>query len=142
LRREAHLRRGSSVDSRRNTPLVDFYVERHTLVNGEVTQIFHQSSTTVSQVEAVRAHSVRVRAQPLRRFSGSTCPFQGDFRDSPPTHLRGRKDMCIKSLIHQSKPQRRYTSLQYKSEEKDKASYWASVHWKRKVPGRDLIQAM
>jgi hypothetical protein len=41
---------------------------------------------------------------------------------------------CIKSLIHQSIAQRRYTSLQYKSGEKDKASYWASVHRKRKVP--------
>jgi hypothetical protein len=41
---------------------------------------------------------------------------------------------CIKSLIHQSIAQRRYTSLQYKSGEKDKASYWASVHRKRQVP--------
>jgi hypothetical protein len=41
---------------------------------------------------------------------------------------------CIKSLIHQSTAQRHYTSLQYKSGEKDKASYWASVHRKRKVP--------
>jgi hypothetical protein len=30
--------------------------------------------------------------------------------------------------------QRCYTSLQYKSGEKDKAFYWASVHRKRKVP--------
>jgi hypothetical protein len=50
--------------------------------------------------------------------------------------------MCIKSLIHQLTTQRRYTSLQYKSGGKDKASYWDSVHWKRKVPGRDLIKAM
>jgi hypothetical protein len=41
---------------------------------------------------------------------------------------------CIKSLIHQSIAQRRYTNLQYKSGEKYKASYWASVHRKRKVP--------
>jgi hypothetical protein len=32
-----HLRRGSLVDSRRNTPIDDFGVERHTLVIGEVT---------------------------------------------------------------------------------------------------------
>jgi hypothetical protein len=83
--------RGSSVDSRRNTPVVDFGVERHTLVTGEVTQIFHLSSTTISQVGAARAHSFRVRVQLLRRFSGSTCPFQGEFRDSPPTQLRGRQ---------------------------------------------------
>jgi hypothetical protein len=37
-------------------------------------------------------------------------------------------NMCIKSLIHQSKAQRYYTSLQYKSGEKDRAFYWASVH--------------
>jgi hypothetical protein len=52
------------------------------------------------------------------------------------------KNTCIKSLIHQSKAQRHYTSLQYKFGENDKASYWASVHWKRKVLRRDLIQAM
>ena len=32
-------------------------------------------------------------------------------------------NMCIKSLIHQLAAQRCYTSLQYKSGEKDKASY-------------------
>jgi hypothetical protein len=46
LRREVHLRRGSSVDSRRNTPVVDFGVERHTLVTREITQVFHQSSSS------------------------------------------------------------------------------------------------
>jgi hypothetical protein len=51
-------------------------------------------------------------------------------------------NMCIKSLIHQLTTQRRYTSLQYKFGEKDKASYWASVHRRRKVPRRNLIQAM
>jgi hypothetical protein len=68
LRREAHLRRDSSVDSRRNTPVVDFGVERHTLVTGEITQVFHQSSTAVSQFPAARAHLFRVRAQLLRRY--------------------------------------------------------------------------
>jgi len=50
--------------------------------------------------------------------------------------------MCIKPLLPQLSAQRHYTSLQYKFGESDRASYWASVHWKRKVPGRDLIQAM
>jgi hypothetical protein len=49
---------------------------------------------------------------------------------------------CIKSLIHQSKAQRHYTSLQCKFGENDRVSYWASVHWMRKVSRRDLIQAM
>jgi hypothetical protein len=58
-----HLRRGSSVDSRRNTQVVDFDVERHTLVIGGVTHVFHQRSTTVSQFPASRAHLFRVKAQ-------------------------------------------------------------------------------
>jgi hypothetical protein len=91
LRREVNLRRGSSVDSRRNTPMVDFGIERHTPVTEEVTQIFHRSSAAVSQVAAARAHLFKVRAQLLRRFSGSTCPFQGEFKDSPLNQLRGRK---------------------------------------------------
>jgi hypothetical protein len=71
--------------------LAVFGVERHTLVTGKITQVFHHSSTTVTHVPTARAHLFRVRAQLLRRFSGSTCPFQGEFRDSPPTQLRGRK---------------------------------------------------
>ena len=51
-------------------------------------------------------------------------------------------NMCIKSLIHQLKAQRHYTSLQYKFGENDRVSYWASVHWKRKVSERELIGAM
>jgi hypothetical protein len=50
--------------------------------------------------------------------------------------------VCIKPLIHLLIAQRHYTSLLYKSGGKDKTSYWASVHWKRKVLGRDLIQTM
>jgi hypothetical protein len=52
----------------RNTPVVDFYVERHTLVTEEITRVFHQSSTTVSQFPTVRAHLFKVRAQLLRRY--------------------------------------------------------------------------
>jgi hypothetical protein len=47
---------------------------------------------------------------------------------------------CIKSLIHQSIAQRCYTSLQYKSGEKDKASYWDSVHRKGKFLERPLLR--
>jgi hypothetical protein len=43
-------------------------------------------------------------------------------------------NICIKTLIHQSIAQRHYKNLQYKTGEKDKARYWASVHRKRKVP--------
>jgi hypothetical protein len=70
--------------------MADFGVERHTLVTGEITQVFHQSSTTVLQDSVTGAHLFRERAQLLRRFSGSTCPIEGEFRDFPPTHLRGR----------------------------------------------------
>jgi hypothetical protein len=56
------------VDSKRNTPVVDFGVERHTLVTEEITQIFHQSLAAVSQVPAARAHLFRVSAQLLSRY--------------------------------------------------------------------------
>ena len=35
-----------------------------------------------------------------------------------------------------------YTNLQAKFGESDKASYWASVHWKRDVSRSDQIQVM
>ena len=95
LRREAHLRRDSSVDSKRNTPVVDFSVERHTLVIGEITQVFHQSSVAVTQVPIARAHLFRVRVKLLRRFSESTCPIQVESRDFLPTQLIGRKGASI-----------------------------------------------
>jgi hypothetical protein len=47
LRIEEHLRRGILVDSRRNTPMVDFGVERHTLVtrghHTDLPSIFNNS---------------------------------------------------------------------------------------------------
>jgi hypothetical protein len=67
-RREAHLKRDSSVDSRRNTPMVDFGVERHIVVIEEITQVFHQSSATVLQDLAAGLHLFRERAQLVRRF--------------------------------------------------------------------------
>jgi hypothetical protein len=36
------------MDSMKNTLVADFGVERHTLVIGEVTQIFHRYSAAVS----------------------------------------------------------------------------------------------
>jgi hypothetical protein len=71
--------------------LDDFSVERHTLVTGKITQVFHHSSAAVTQGPTARAHLSRVRARLLRRLSGSTCPIQGEFRDSPPNQLRGRQ---------------------------------------------------
>jgi hypothetical protein len=63
-----HLRRDSSVDSRRKTQVVDFGVERHTLVTRKIIQVFHHSSAAVTQCSTERAHSSRVRAQLLRGF--------------------------------------------------------------------------
>jgi hypothetical protein len=51
-------------------------------------------------------------------------------------------NMCIKTLFTQSSAQRHYTNLQGKFGESDRASYWASVHWKRDVSGKDQIQVM
>jgi hypothetical protein len=42
-------------------------------------------------------------------------------------------NICIKTLVHHSIAQRHYKNLQYKIGQKDKASYWASVHKKSKV---------
>jgi hypothetical protein len=74
LRREMHLRRGSSVDSRRNTLVADFSVERHTLVTGEITQVFCQYSTAVLQDSTTGAHLFRERAHLLRRLVDQLVP--------------------------------------------------------------------
>jgi hypothetical protein len=63
-----HLKRDSSVDSRRKTPVADFGVERHTLVIGKIIQVFHHSSTTVTLCSVASVHSSRARAQLLRGF--------------------------------------------------------------------------
>jgi hypothetical protein len=49
--------------------MVDFDVERHTLVTGEITQIFHRSLAAFTHVTTATAHLFRVRAQLLRRLS-------------------------------------------------------------------------
>jgi hypothetical protein len=41
---------------------------------------------------------------------------------------------CIKTLIYRSIAQRHYKNPQYKIEEKDKTSYWASTHKRWEVP--------
>ena len=59
--------------------MADFGVERHTLVTGKITQVFHHSSATVTKGPAARAYLSRVRMQLLRRFRESICPIQGEF---------------------------------------------------------------
>jgi hypothetical protein len=46
-------------------------------------------------------------------------------------------NMGIKPLLPQSSAQRYNTNMQYKFGGGDRASYWASVHWRRDVSGRD-----
>jgi hypothetical protein len=41
---------------------------------------------------------------------------------------------CMRPLAYHLIAQRHYTDLLYKAEEKDKVTYWASIHKKRKVP--------
>jgi hypothetical protein len=41
---------------------------------------------------------------------------------------------CIRPLAYHLITQRHYTDLLYKAKEKDKVTYWASIHKKRKVP--------
>jgi hypothetical protein len=45
-------------------------------------------------------------------------------------------NICIKTLIYRSTAQRDYKNPQYKIEEKDKTSCWASIHKRRNVPRR------
>jgi hypothetical protein len=70
--------------------LVDFGVERDTLVTGKITHVFHHSSAVVTQGRAAREHLSRVRAQLLRRLIRSTCSIQEDFRDSPLTQVESK----------------------------------------------------
>jgi hypothetical protein len=76
-------------------PMVDFSVERYTLVTEEITQIFHQYLAAVTQVAAAREHLLMVSAQILRRISDSNCPSQGESNDSLPNQLRGGHDTSI-----------------------------------------------
>jgi hypothetical protein len=46
--------------------LVDFSVERHTLVTRKIIKVFHHSLAAVIQCSTARVHSSRVRAQLLR----------------------------------------------------------------------------
>jgi hypothetical protein len=48
--------------------LVDFGVERHTLVTRKIIQVFHHSSSAVIQCSTTRAHSSKVREQLMRGF--------------------------------------------------------------------------
>ena len=48
----------------------------------------------------------------------------------------------METLSTRSGAQRHYTNLQCKFRGSDGASYWASVHWKRDVTGRDQVQVM
>jgi hypothetical protein len=62
--------------------LVDFGVERHTLVTGKITQVFNHPSTTVTQCSASRADSSRVRVQILRRFRDRLVPSRENYEIS------------------------------------------------------------
>jgi hypothetical protein len=76
--------------------LVDFGVERHTLVTEKIIQNFHHSSTAVTQCSTARAHSSRVRAQLLRGFlvdlfhPGRISRFPSD-----PFERRARRIFCL-----------------------------------------------
>jgi hypothetical protein len=76
--------------------LADFGVERHTLVTGEIIQVFHHSSATVTQCSTARAHSSRVRVQLLRGFlvdlshPGRILRFPSD-----PFERKARRIFCL-----------------------------------------------
>jgi hypothetical protein len=76
--------------------LADFGVERHTLVTRKIIQVFHHSSTTITQCSTTRVHSSRVRAQLLRGFlvdlshPGRIMRFPSD-----PFERRARHIFCL-----------------------------------------------
>jgi hypothetical protein len=76
--------------------VADFGVERHTLVIGKIIQVFHHSSTTVTQCSAARAHSSRVRAQLLRWFLVDLShPWRIPRSPSDPFERRARHIFCL-----------------------------------------------
>jgi hypothetical protein len=84
------------VDSRRKTPVADFGVERHTLVIGKIIQVFHHSSTTITQCSTSRSHSSRVRAQLLRGFLVELSHLGRILRfPSDPFERRARRIFCL-----------------------------------------------
>jgi hypothetical protein len=88
--------RDSSVDSRRKTPVVDFGVERHTLITGKIIQVFHHSSAAVTQCSAARVHSSRVRAHLLRGFLVNLSHLGRISRfSSNPFERRARRIFCL-----------------------------------------------
>jgi hypothetical protein len=44
---------------------------------------------------------------------------------------------CIRSLAYHLRAQRHYIDLLYKAEERDRITYWASIHKQRKVSTED-----
>jgi hypothetical protein len=84
------------VDPRRKTPVVDFGVERHTLVTEKIIQVFHHSSAAITQCSAARVHSSRVRAQLLRGFFVELShPGRIPRFPSDPFERRARRIFCL-----------------------------------------------
>jgi hypothetical protein len=76
--------------------VVDFDVERHTLVTGKIIQVFHHSLAAITQCSAVRAHSSRVRAQLLRGFLVDLSHPRRILRfPSDPFERRARRIFCL-----------------------------------------------
>jgi hypothetical protein len=64
----------------RKTLVVDFGVERHTLITREITQVFHQSSATVSSskgalIQGEGATSKEVLSQLVPSWENPEIPF-------------------------------------------------------------------
>jgi hypothetical protein len=89
--------------------LVDFGVEKQTLVTGKIIQVFCHSSTAVTKCSAVRVHSSKVRAHLLRGFLVDLPHPRGISRfPSDPFERRAR---CIFFLVPHHIPTKESTGM-------------------------------
>jgi hypothetical protein len=76
--------------------LVDFGIERHTLVTGEIIQVLYHSLAAVTQCSTARAHSSKVRAHLLRGFLVDLShPGRIPRFPSDPFEMKARRIFCL-----------------------------------------------
>jgi hypothetical protein len=70
-----HLGRGSSMDSRRNTQVADFGVERHTLVIGGVHTCLPSAFNNSFTVSSIKGALIQGEGASFWGVIDSTCPI-------------------------------------------------------------------
>jgi hypothetical protein len=90
----------------------DFSVERHSLVIGNIIQVFHHFSAAVTQCSIARAHSSRVRVQLLRGFLVDLSHPGRIFRF--PSNLFERRERCIFFFVPHQIPMEESTGMHFR----------------------------